>query len=270
MAYQDGDFFRPRKYFVGGIPNPIAELGECGDMKCAVCRRHAVGMEVRRAFLEYCLEQITQVAAENPQDGIILCSFGPGCLYFDWELLERLVNQRGIPIRQVWLVEKEYEPGSEFRDQVIRARDCFASWFADAGFEIHAFSSAASLQDWVHAFPEAGRANVFLQCDVTPDDTEGVFENNTEFCETVCTDDAINMQIYTQVWPDDGAVTPLRTFWRRNVGNKQEFKLVEAQSWRNGEWNLEYQHAIHIRPADMWQQAVSKIIEMRLAGVAQE
>lgn len=239
----DDWYVRPPKLLPRGGRNPICQLGECGDELCALYRFKSGCEQVRSEFLEFCVRQIMQRSL-GTADGITYCTLGCGCLYFDWELIDRLVHVEGLSVAQIWLVEKAYRRNAVEHKPALRARKAFSSWFAGLGIEVHAFRSAKVLRQWVQAFPAVGRAHVVVQCDAV--DTAPILDSDGDFCRAVTGDGALNLQAYSQLLSrrrpgpgrrrDPVRSVPVRRVRERQSGGDGSFRLLEEDSWRDGRW----------------------------------
>lgn len=237
-------YVRPPPVLPRGIRNPLCDLGECGDLNCALYRLKEGSESVRSEILEFCVGQILRHMAADRHAGIVYCSLGCGCLYFDWELLDRLIHAEGFQVAQVWLVERCYRPSNNESGPALRAREAFARWFAGSGMEIHAFASAGALQRWVQAFPGAGRANVVMQCDAV--DTAPLLDEDSDFRSAVADEGALNLQAYSQLLArrrpgpgrrrDPVGSVPVRRARRHDAGVPKGFRLLEEETRREGRW----------------------------------
>lgn len=233
-------YVRPPPVLPCGTPNLVCDLGECGDGHCMLTRLKPGCESVRDDFLEFSATKIKDYAEGNR---IVYCSLGPGCLYFDWKLIDRLLKD-GVGVAQVWLLDRAYRGGSGERRRVLSARAAFARWFAGSGIDIHAFKSARELKRWARAFPEAGRADVVMQCDAV--ETLPILDKDAEFRELVLKDAALNLQAYSQRLskrkPGPGRRRdPVQSVAVRRVRQRDEdthgpFALLEDESWKGGEW----------------------------------
>lgn len=220
---------RPPDRLSDGAENPLKWLGECDDVKCGLCRLYPGSEKVRDDVLEFSLEQVRK----EPwlKDGLTYCAVGCGSLYFDWSFLE-ILRQEGVPIRQVWLVERCYRPGACRKaeaDGVRQARDAFVSWFADVpGLEIHAFSSYGMLLEWVLQYPEVGKANLLTQQDAPGADAA---KEDPDFCTTVMADGALLLESYTAM---DGVIPCMRS--GRFQGGA--VRPLEQLARREGRWEV--------------------------------
>ncbi|CAE8641847.1 unnamed protein product, partial [Polarella glacialis] len=244
LAYRDGYVRPPTK--LAGLKNPLKDLGECGDLNCALCRQRPGSENVRADLLKFCVRSILEQVGH--EQGLTYCSLGCGCLYFDWELLECLTSREGIHVEQVWLVEQYYKPNWNEAARAKLARAAFATWFGKAGLEVHAFASHKDLQKWVSAFPELGQAQVLMQCDAV--DTHGIAEDD-DFVRAVVARGAVMLQSFSQLEPTSEAAAVEQSSRRKAkaprpvVPVRQSSKLSELdgqtvllqrQAWRNGSW----------------------------------
>jgi len=199
---------------------------------------------VRKELVEFSASKIAQHARSDEGAGgtdIVYCSLGCGCLYFDWELLDRLVRVERVGISKVLLMDRVYRPSSNESLRATRALDAFVAWFAHVGFETHVFAGARALRRWASAFD--ARAHVMMQCDAV--DTFPILDANNDFCEAVMRDGALNLQMYSQLLRrrrpgagrrrDPVPVEPARKV-RRWRADEASFEHLEEQKWRNGAW----------------------------------
>ena len=240
MSELDG-YARPPRV-LGRAPNPLRELGECGDAECALCRFREGCETVREDVLEFCAERIA-AHARGLGGEVTYCSLGCGALHFDWRLLERL-QREGVRVPQVWLLERCYRPGLSDSEIVLKARDAFTSWFTGSGTEVHAFKTAKALKQWVAAFPRAGQADVIMQCDAV--DTHPILEADKDFRRVVARDGALGLQAFSQLTerrrPGPGRrrapvpSVPVRRVLRRGGGEDAALLVLEEATWRRGRW----------------------------------
>lgn len=240
-------YVRPPQVLPRGLRNPLCDLGECGDDNCALYRLRPGAEAVRPEILDFCTGQIVKHAEglqERGAAGLVYCSLGCGCLYFDWELLDRLLRSEGVHVAQVWLVERCYRQGSNESGRAIRAREAFARWFANWGIEIHAFKSANALKRWLRAFPAAGQADVLVQCDAV--DTGPILDDDDDFRRLVAHAGALNLQAYSQLLArrrpgpgrrrDPVASVPVRRARQRTGDDEASFVLLQEDTWKDGRW----------------------------------
>jgi len=128
LKRRDGQLRPPETW--QGEPCGISALGECGDRKCANYRLHRKTALVRPSFLEWCVDQVYRATSRDERErGITYCSLGSGELYFDWELLERLITKESIRVCDVYLVDSIYQPGHKYHQSGKLALGAFSSWF---------------------------------------------------------------------------------------------------------------------------------------------
>lgn len=235
-------YVKPPERFPDGARNPLCDLGECADEDCALTRVNGGQERVRSEFLEYCVDQIVQFAKTTGHDGLTYCTLGCGCLYFDWELLDRL-RREGVRVSQVWLLERCYRKRYRkvgWHGPVMRARSQFSSWFANTGIEIYAFPFARQLKQWAKAFRTNGQAHVVVQCDAV--ETAHLLDSDQEFVRAVVRDGAINLQVYSQCLhhrtggSSRRRVAPVRRLRRFEAGGEAEFRLLEERRYKDGQW----------------------------------
>ncbi|CAK0911155.1 unnamed protein product, partial [Prorocentrum cordatum] len=241
LALRDS-YVRPPERFPDGARNPLSALGECADEDCALTRVSGGQERVRPEFLEYCVDQIVRFANVTGHDGLTYCTLGCGCLYFDWELLDRL-RREGVRVSQVWLLERCYR--KRYRKigwhlPVMRARSQFSRWFANAGIEIYAFSFARQLKQWAKAFRTNGQAHVVVQCDAV--ETAHLLDSDQEFVRAVMRDGAINLQVYSQCLhrrvggTSRRRTAPVRRLRRLEAGREAALHLLEERRYKDGQW----------------------------------
>ncbi|CAK0911152.1 unnamed protein product, partial [Prorocentrum cordatum] len=246
LALRDS-YVRPPERFPDGARNPLSALGECADEDCALTRVSGGQERVRPEFLEYCVDQIVRFANVTGHDGLTYCTLGCGCLYFDWELLDRL-RREGVRVSQVWLLERCYR--KRYRKigwhlPVMRARSQFSRWFANAGIEIYAFSFARQLKQWAKAFRTNGQAHVVVQCDAV--ETAHLLDSDQEFVRAVMRDGAINLQVYSQCLhrrvggTSRRRTAPVRRLRRLEAGREAALHLLEERRYKDG-WAVGRQH----------------------------
>lgn len=229
-------YVHPPQSLGRGSRNPLCDLGECGDINCALYRFRAGSETVRSDFLKFCYKHIEEHFIKCKDDGLVYCSLGCGCLYFDWELLN-LLNER-LSIAQVWLVDPAFRGTSDSAE--ARALTAFGRWFSGA-FDIYCFASAKKLTKWAAAF-HRGRAHVVMQCDSVQ--TFPILKDR-DFCDAVLEDNAINLQIFSQRLqrrrPGPGRrrgpmpVAAVRSL-RRFTGEEETFETLQSDYWQNGTW----------------------------------
>jgi len=235
----------PPQALISRQKNPICELGECGDSNCALYRLKDDFEHIRPDILEYFTQKITTHANGLERWSLTYLSLGCGLLHFDWQLIERLIHHEGISLVKIWLVDPIFRPSSKFSDRASRARDAFANWFADAGFEIHTFPTAKVFHRWALAFPEFGKADVVMQCDAV--ETGPIIDKNAEFRHDVAHPGALNLQAYSQLLerrrPGPGRrraprrSVPVRRMRVREDTQEAEFNLLEEHTWKDGKWD---------------------------------
>eukprot|EP00434_Breviolum_minutum_P008221 symbB.v1.2.007252.t1/scaffold401.1/size211429/23 len=254
---------QPARSLGRGSRNPLCDLGECGDINCALYRFRAGSEGVRGDFVNFCTKHIEDhflSIRQSRDDGLVYCSLGCGSLYFDWELLNLL--QSRLSIAQVWLVDPAYR-GNASDSAALRALTAFGRWFS-GDFDIHYFVSAKKLTKWAAAFGERGRAHVVMQCDSVQ--TFSILDKDRDFCSAVLAEDAINLQIFSQRLqrrrPGPGRrrgpvpVAAVRSL-RRFIGTEKEeaFETLECDRWQNGTWVPEFLcgfHAEDLSPVNDW------------------
>eukprot|EP00747_Dinoflagellata_sp_TGD_P117328 gnl/TRDRNA2_/TRDRNA2_172582_c0_seq4.p1 gnl/TRDRNA2_/TRDRNA2_172582_c0~~gnl/TRDRNA2_/TRDRNA2_172582_c0_seq4.p1 ORF type:complete len:401 (-),score=58.56 gnl/TRDRNA2_/TRDRNA2_172582_c0_seq4:673-1875(-) len=126
-----GAYVGPPEHLGSGVGlNPVRALGECGDPSCGNYR--PLAPKVRTAFAEYCVEQVSRAlpkgvgAAQLP---LAYISVGPGALYFDWDLLERLRESLSISVSRIALIDPLYKRPD---DRLSQAMTQFEGWFEGA------------------------------------------------------------------------------------------------------------------------------------------
>jgi len=207
----------------GGAENPLSDLGECGATGCQLNRMQRGCEHVRPEFLEFCVRNILQRV--DTSAGIIYASFGCGCLYGDWELLERLVNVEGVKVKEAWLVENQ---GMEFKAPV-QARSAFASWFSHAGIKVRAFDSAETLSGWMNSQPSGEQASVLMECDV------GDCIITLPVQQTVLHPGGVHL-ILTQeedAWANHSVV---RKLYQKSAEDPREVRLLDSKILEDGSW----------------------------------
>eukprot|EP00929_Paragymnodinium_shiwhaense_P086637 TRINITY_DN47116_c0_g1_i1.p1 TRINITY_DN47116_c0_g1~~TRINITY_DN47116_c0_g1_i1.p1 ORF type:complete len:420 (-),score=66.63 TRINITY_DN47116_c0_g1_i1:284-1543(-) len=251
------DYVRPPKSLQGSLSNPLCVLGECGDENCALYRFRPGNEPVRDDLVSYSAEKVLEHVKNSPK-GLVYCSLGCGSLYFDWELLDRLVNVERVAIEQVWLVDPVFHPNSTENSHARLALAAFARWFSDCKFQVQCFQNTRALHRWAFAFQMHAKADIVIQCDAVEtldlldDDPESDNEDSgrlgrgCKFRSAVCSEEALNLQMYSQLLgrrkPGPGRrrdpvpVAPVRRV-RRRSGAEDYFHLVETQSWKDGGWS---------------------------------
>ncbi|CAE7309720.1 unnamed protein product [Symbiodinium natans] len=242
MTNRDG-YVRPPPSLGRGSQNPLCELGECGDAACALYRFRAGCEGVRSDFMNFCAKQIEdhfwQVQTHN-DEGLVYCSLGCGCLYFDWELLDQLVTRARLPIDQVWLVDPAFWRNETFSTAELKALRAFGQWFAGV-FDVHSFRTARSLKRWCRAFSgQFGLAHVVMECDSVQTHT---LTDDADFCRSVLHDEALGLQIFSQRLanrrPGPGRrrgpvpVAPVRCVRRRK---EDRLETMQRDQWTSGAW----------------------------------
>eukprot|EP00411_Alexandrium_monilatum_P018963 CAMPEP_0175231176 /NCGR_PEP_ID=MMETSP0093-20121207/25324_1 /TAXON_ID=311494 /ORGANISM="Alexandrium monilatum, Strain CCMP3105" /LENGTH=474 /DNA_ID=CAMNT_0016525025 /DNA_START=39 /DNA_END=1463 /DNA_ORIENTATION=- len=212
---------RPPEYLPGGVPNPLCSLGECGGKDCSLHRLRSGCEQVRPDFQDFCVQQIKERC--DTSEGLVYLSMSCGHLYFDWELLERLVHVEGIKIREIWLVEHFGVMFTENR----KAQAVFTDWFADTGITVRAFQDEDILKEWVQVLPSGDQADVVIECD-TFDFAE------EEVLQAAMRPGALHF-ILTQDKSWSG-FTPVRQLIQRGVENPDNFQTVEWKTYQDGKW----------------------------------
>lgn len=148
------------------IYNPLAGLGECAEEACPFSRSSLTTFPASQpTALEFLVDAVLDQFPEDAAPATYL-SLGSGSLYLDWELLESLINLEQVKIKSIWLVDWCYHPDDPESGICAAARSDFANWFSDVpGLQIVFFPDAESLQKWVKAHPEAGKADIVNRYD---------------------------------------------------------------------------------------------------------
>ncbi|CAE7567567.1 unnamed protein product [Symbiodinium pilosum] len=230
-----------------GSRNPLCELGECGDTDCALYRFRGGSEGVRSDFVNFCAKQIEehfwQVKSRH-DEGLVYCSLGCGCLYFDWELLDQLVTNARLRVDQVWLVDTAFWENATFATAETKALRAFCQWYAGE-FDIHSFRTGRSLKRWCQAFSgQLGHAHVVMECDSVQ--THPLTDDG-DFCRSVLHEEALNLQIFSQRLanrrPGPGRrrgpvpVAPVRCVRRRK---EDKLEILQRDQWQNGIWLPDY------------------------------
>jgi len=174
VDFRDG-LLRPARYIAAGVPNPMRDLGECANPRCGLTR--VGGSKVREEFLRFSVREIARCAELIPDRGLIYCTLGPGCLYFDWELLTQL-RAEGVRVAEVWIMDSLVSQ----KQNTLRAQYAFASWFAGFGIDVHVLPTPSAMKEWVANRKSVGQADVVMNCDSFL--TLGLFFDN-KFRETI-------------------------------------------------------------------------------------
>ncbi|CAE7225863.1 unnamed protein product [Symbiodinium sp. CCMP2592] len=242
-----GWYVRPPPSLGRGSRNPLCELGECGDTACALYRFRAGCEGVRSDFVNFCAEQIEEhfwKVKSRHDEGLVYCTLGCGCLYFDWELLNRLSTSARFPIHQVWVVDRAFWKNATVASDEFKALNAFSQWFAGT-FDLHAFRTVRSLKRWCSAFSgQFGRAHVVMECDSVQ---THALTDDSSFCRSVLHEEALSLQIFSQRLarrrPGPGRrrapvpVAPVRCVRRRK---EDSLETLQRDQWTSGAWTPDY------------------------------
>lgn len=213
---------KPALELPGGGENPLCVLGECGGNVCALNRLRPGCEGMRPEFIDFCARSI--VERVDCSDGIIYSSLGCGNLYFDWEMLDRLVHVEGVRVKEAWLVEAF---GMEFKESNA-ARSAFADWFSDAGVGVRAFHSVDLLTDWLRVLPSGEQAHVMMECDA-----EYIADDVVP--QTVLRPGGLHVTL-TQELDEWGGRTPVRQLYQKDLEGPQRVRLLESKVFVDDSW----------------------------------
>lgn len=146
----------PTKERKARVHCPLAGMGECNSPTCGCSRGY--NSRCRPRFQDLVVDAVLRAELRPPRiGGLCYGSVGCGTLYFDLQLLDRLVREVGLPISRVVLVDTAYTGtgcGAELQ--------AFANWFP--GVQVFAFGH---LDKWKAACEADAwmRADVLIQAD---------------------------------------------------------------------------------------------------------
>jgi len=211
---------RPPEVLINGVWNPLRHLGECGDLSCPNCRLHETNARIRPTFVDFCEKHIMQICPADDDYGIIYSTLGCGDLYFDWEVLDRIIHETKVNVREVWLIDTKYSSVAP-----SDAEMAFASWFHDTEVIVRSFHDTSTLKVWLSSSPDCRElaADVLVQCDAM--DTNG--EMSIGFSRIALRPGGLNLQLrhpserVARLW------TP---------GKEAHFDDVERDRWDGSEW----------------------------------
>lgn len=198
LTFRDGRMRPPLKIqgAMKSFINPLADLGECAEKTCPFSRCSTTSFPpAQPAALDFLVDEVLGQFEEDAAPATYL-SLGSGSLYLDWELLESLINLENMKFKSIWLVDWCYNPEDLEYDLCAPARYAFTSWFSDIpGLQIYTFPDAESLQEWVKAHPEAGKADIVMRYDAKH--AEALVKDPT-FRQDVVADGALFLEGFLQ------------------------------------------------------------------------